>query len=69
MLCRPILPPSDIANIRGLSSRVNVLPVVARADTLTTDRLTAVKMAIRRDLAEAGIGFGIFDADGADWRR
>ena len=63
MLCRPILPPSDIANIRGLSSRVNVLPVVARADTLTTDRLTAVKMAIRRDLAEAGIGFGIFDLD------
>ena len=63
LLCRPILPPSDIAAIRRLSARVNVLPVVARADTLTTDRLTAVKMAIRRDLAEAGIGFGIFDLD------
>ncbi|KAI0770253.1 hypothetical protein C8Q74DRAFT_1202398 [Fomes fomentarius] len=63
LLCRPILPPSDISAIRRLSARVNVLPVVARADTLTTDRLTAVKMAIRRDLAEAGIGFGIFDLD------
>ncbi|KAI0712103.1 hypothetical protein C8Q76DRAFT_621658 [Earliella scabrosa] len=63
LLCRPILPPADIAAIRRLSARVNVLPVVARADTLTTDRLTAVKMAIRRDLAEAGIGFGIFDLD------
>ncbi|TBU46364.1 hypothetical protein BD309DRAFT_858295 [Dichomitus squalens] len=63
MLCRPILPASDIAAIRRLSARVNVLPVLARADTLTIDRLTAVKMAIRRDLAEAGIGFGIFDLD------
>ncbi|TFK89547.1 hypothetical protein K466DRAFT_597661 [Polyporus arcularius HHB13444] len=63
MLCRPILPASDISAIRRLSARVNVLPVVARADTLTTERLTAVKMAIRRDLAEAGIGFGIFDLD------
>ncbi|CDO71409.1 hypothetical protein BN946_scf184909.g3 [Trametes cinnabarina] len=63
VLCRPILPPSDITAIRRLSARVNVLPVVACADVLTTDRLTAVKMAIRRDLAEAGIGFGIFDLD------
>lgn len=63
VLCRPVLPHSDVTAIRRLSARVNVLPVVACADTLTTDRLTAVKMAIRRDLAEAGIGFGIFDLD------
>ncbi|EIW59456.1 uncharacterized protein TRAVEDRAFT_121273 [Trametes versicolor FP-101664 SS1] len=63
VLCRPVLPHADVAAIRRLSARVNVLPVVACADTLTTDRLTAVKMAIRRDLAEAGIGFGIFDLD------
>ncbi|KAH9947586.1 hypothetical protein B0H21DRAFT_778411 [Amylocystis lapponica] len=63
ILCRPTLPAADIATIRRLSSRVNVLPVVACADTLTNERLAAVKMAIRRDLAEAGIGFGIFDLD------
>ncbi|OBZ71217.1 Septin spn6 [Grifola frondosa] len=63
LLCRPTLPASDIAIIRRLSSRVNVLPVIACADTLTNDRLTAVKLAIRRDLADAGIGFGIFDLD------
>ncbi|KZT09112.1 uncharacterized protein LAESUDRAFT_722813 [Laetiporus sulphureus 93-53] len=63
LLCRPTLPAEDIATIRRLSARVNVLPVVARADMLTNDRLAAVKMAIRRDLAEAGIGFGIFDLD------
>ncbi|KIJ62639.1 hypothetical protein HYDPIDRAFT_94135 [Hydnomerulius pinastri MD-312] len=63
LLCRPTLPPAEINTIRRLSARVNVLPVIARADTLTNDRLTAVKMAIRRDLAEAGIGFGIFDMD------
>ncbi|KAH9854643.1 hypothetical protein C2E23DRAFT_726170 [Lenzites betulinus] len=63
VLCRPILPAADIAAIRRLSARVNVLPVVACADSLTTERLITVKMAIRRDLAEAGIGFGIFDLD------
>ncbi|CCM00653.1 uncharacterized protein FIBRA_02691 [Fibroporia radiculosa] len=63
LLCRPTLPAADIATIRRLSARVNVLPVVARADVLSNDRLAAVKLAIRRDLAEAGIGFGIFDVD------
>ncbi|KIM43223.1 hypothetical protein M413DRAFT_444033 [Hebeloma cylindrosporum] len=63
LLARPTLPPADIAAIRRLSGRVNVLPVIARADTLSNDRLASVKLAIRRDLAEAGIGFGIFDTD------
>ncbi|KAL4069944.1 hypothetical protein V8B97DRAFT_1872195 [Scleroderma yunnanense] len=63
LLYRPTLPAAEINTIRRLSARVNVLPVIARADTLTNDRLLAVKMAIRRDLAEAGIGFGIFDMD------
>ena len=60
---RPVLPQTEINVIRTLSSRVNVLPVIARADTLTNERLAAIKMAVRRDLAEAGIGFGIFDLD------
>jgi hypothetical protein len=63
LLRRPVLPQAEINVIRTLSSRVNVLPVIARADTLTNERLSAIKMAIRRDLAEAGIGFGIFDLD------
>ncbi|KAF8798962.1 GTP binding protein [Phlegmacium glaucopus] len=63
LLARPTLPQADITAIRRLSGRVNVLPVIARADILSNDRLAAVKMAIRRDLADAGIGFGIFDVD------
>ncbi|KDR82808.1 hypothetical protein GALMADRAFT_238363 [Galerina marginata CBS 339.88] len=63
LLSRPTLPQADIAAIRRLSGRVNVLPVIATADILSNDRLAAVKLAIRRDLAEAGIGFGIFDTD------
>ena len=62
-MLRATLPEADITAIRRLSSRVNVLPIIARADILTNERLAAVKMAIRRDLAEAGIGFGIFDLD------
>ncbi|KAH8825359.1 GTP binding protein [Flagelloscypha sp. PMI_526] len=41
--------------IRQLAERVNVLPVIAKADTLTMERLAALKQAA------AGIGFGIFD--------
>lgn len=63
LLARPTLPLGDIAAIRRLSARVNVLPVIAKADILSNDRLAAVKLAIRRDLADAGIGFGIFDVD------
>ena len=63
LLCRPTLPQTQTNVIRRLSARVNVLPVVARADMLTNDRLAALRLAVRRDLAEAGIGFGIFDTD------
>lgn len=62
-LYRATLPDADINAIRRLSARVNVLPIVARADVLTNERLAAIKLAIRNDLADAGIGFGIFDLD------
>ncbi|KAJ3791245.1 GTP binding protein [Lentinula aff. detonsa] len=63
LLHKPTLPPLDVLCIRRLSARVNVLPVIARADVLPNDRLSAIKMAVRRDLADAGIGFGIFDME------
>jgi len=63
LLARPTLPQADVAAIRRLSARVNVLPVISKADILSNDRLATIKLAIRRDLADAGIGFGIFDVD------
>ena len=60
---RPTLRQAQIDTIRRLSARVNVLPVLARADTLTNERLTAIRLAVRSDLAKAGIGFGIFDTE------
>ncbi|KAJ6508739.1 GTP binding protein [Mycena sanguinolenta] len=63
LLYRPTLPLVEISTIRRLSARVNVLPVIAKADTLSNERLAAIKIAIRRDLADNGIGFGIFDID------
>ncbi|KAF7314282.1 GTP binding protein [Mycena kentingensis (nom. inval.)] len=63
LLSRPTLPLAEINVIRRLSTRVNVLPVIARADTLPNDRLAVIKLAIRRGLADHGIGFGIFDVD------
>lgn len=52
--------PAEIRVIRRLSARANVLPVIARADSLTDDTLSAVKETIRRDLKSAGLDFGVF---------
>ncbi|TFK52435.1 septin family protein [Heliocybe sulcata] len=61
------LSPAELRVIKRLSSRVNVLPVIARADSLTDESLAEVKTALRRDLGEAGLSFGVFgpsrDAD------
>jgi hypothetical protein len=55
--------PAEIRVIRRLSTRVNVLPVVAKADSLTDEKMNAVKEAVRSSLAEAGLDFGVFDED------
>ncbi|KAL0579142.1 hypothetical protein V5O48_002875 [Marasmius crinis-equi] len=57
------LPKFHIDTICRLSARVNVLPVIAKADTLSNQQLHGMKEVVRRDLADAGIGFGIFDQD------
>ncbi|RDB17825.1 Septin-8-A [Hypsizygus marmoreus] len=53
--------PAEIRVIRRLSARTNVLPVVARSDSLTDAKLHAVKLAVRNGLAEAGLDFGVFE--------
>jgi hypothetical protein len=53
--------PAEIRVIRRLSARSNVLPVIARADSLTDEMLAAVKDAVRTGLREASLGFGVFD--------
>jgi len=52
--------PAEIRVIRRLTARANVLPVIARADSLTDEKLQALKEAVRTGLAEAGIDFGVF---------
>ena len=52
--------PADIRTIRRLMARVNVLPVIARADSLTNEKLVAIREAIRRDLRAADVDFGVF---------
>jgi hypothetical protein len=49
--------PAELKVIRRLAARVNILPVVARADELTESRLRAVKRTIKRELQ---VGFGVF---------
>lgn len=53
---------AELRVISRLSARVNVLPVIARADSLTDESLCAVKVAVRQGLQQAGLGFGVFSA-------
>ncbi|KAG6820720.1 hypothetical protein H0H93_012773 [Arthromyces matolae] len=53
------LSPAVIKVIHRLSTRVNILPVIARADSLTDERLQEIKLAVRKSLANAGIDLGI----------
>ena len=52
--------PADIRVIRRIAARANVLPVIARADSLTDAKLAAVKRVVRRDLRAADLDFGVF---------
>lgn len=52
--------PAEIRVVRRLATRMNVLPVVAKADSLTDEKLAAVKVALRHGLYEAGLDFGVF---------
>jgi len=52
--------PSELRVIKRLSQRVNVLPVIGCADSLTDERLTAIKETIRDELVAAGLDFGVF---------
>ncbi|TBU62262.1 Septin-domain-containing protein [Dichomitus squalens] len=58
--------PADIRVMRRIAARANVLPVIARADSLTDAKLAAVKKVVWRDLRAADLDFGVFGPVGAD---
>ena len=55
--------PAELRVIRRLAERVNVLPVIGCADSLTDDKLRAVKATVKRELYEADLGFGVFSPE------
>ena len=52
--------PSELRVIKRLSQRVNVLPIIGCADSLTDDRLNAIKDTVRSELVATGLDFGVF---------
>jgi hypothetical protein len=52
--------PAELRVIRRLADRVNVLPVIGCADSLTDDKLRAVKATVKRELYDADLSFGVF---------
>ncbi|KAJ2933815.1 hypothetical protein H1R20_g3270, partial [Candolleomyces eurysporus] len=54
------LSPAEIRVIRRISARANILPVIAHTDSLTDEKLQAVKKAVLTGLAQAGVDLGVF---------
>ncbi|KIJ54549.1 hypothetical protein M422DRAFT_240616 [Sphaerobolus stellatus SS14] len=52
--------PAEVRIISRLAKRVNVLPIIARGDTLTDTRLECLKRAVRRDLSEKGVSYDVW---------
>ena len=52
---------ADIAVMRRLVKKTNILPVIARADCLTDDALAAIKKVVKRDIEAAGLDLGVFN--------
>lgn len=59
---RATVPKAELRVMRRLSEFVSVLPVVAKADTLTIERLQTVKIAVRRDFEDTGLSFTPFES-------
>ncbi|KAG6831925.1 hypothetical protein H0H92_006526 [Tricholoma furcatifolium] len=56
-----VMSPTEIRVINRLSTRANILPVIARADSLTDEKLQAIKLTVQQGLTDAGISLGVFD--------
>lgn len=54
----------DIANMKAIGQRVNLIPVIAKADSLTDDELYLNKTIIRKSLRDNGIQ--VYDFVGQD---
>ncbi|EEB05642.1 septin Spn2 [Schizosaccharomyces japonicus yFS275] len=60
------LRPIDISVLKRLSEVVNVVPVIAKSDSLTIDERLAFKQQIREDIAKHGIHLYPYDLEDMD---
>ncbi|KAA8895656.1 Septin-domain-containing protein [Sphaerosporella brunnea] len=63
------LKPVDIEFMRRLSPFTNVLPVIAKSDTLTPQQVTSLKLSILSDLRSAGVRPFLFGKSSSDILR
>uniref|UniRef100_A0AC35U294 Septin n=1 Tax=Rhabditophanes sp. KR3021 TaxID=114890 RepID=A0AC35U294_9BILA len=56
----------DIKFLQNLHNKVNIVPVIAKADTLTTDEMTRFKENILKDIKTHGIKTYSFNTDSDD---
>lgn len=63
------LKPVDVEFMRRLSPFTNIIPVIAKADTLTLQQVTSLKLSILGDLRSNGVHPFLFGASSSDILR
>ncbi|PWN34042.1 uncharacterized protein FA14DRAFT_161603 [Meira miltonrushii] len=54
----------ELSILSRLSERANVLPIIAKSDTLTSAQLEEVRTAVRNSIIKANIDLGAFEVEG-----
>lgn len=54
----------ELSILSRLSERANVLPIIAKSDTLTSAQLEEVRTAVRNSIVKANIDLGAFEVEG-----
>jgi len=54
----------ELLILSRLSERANVLPIIAKSDTLTSAQLEEVRTAVRNSIVKANIDLGAFEVEG-----
>lgn len=63
------LSPRELSILSRLSERANVLPIIAKSDTLTTSQLEEVRIAVRNSIVQSNIDLGAFEVEGVRRKR
>jgi septin family protein len=63
------LKPIDVEFMRRLHTKVNLIPVIAKADTLTDEEIVDFKQRVRADAIPSALPFSVLTENSSDSLR